>query len=203
MALRPPVGYIGRDAMNLLHKWSCRSAGWGKLVEGRIIPWTLDGVDLGNDALEIGPGPGLTTNVLRTQLPKLTCIEIDRRLADSLQKRMAGTNVTVVQGDATQMSFPDGGFTGAICLTMLHHVPSPDLQDRLLAETCRVLKPGAWFVGTDSRTGLRWRLYHVFDTCVPVDPLTFGPRLEKAGFVDATVDSNPWAFRFRARKPAV
>ncbi len=199
--------------MNLLHRWACRSTGWGKVVERHIIPWTLEEVDLGDDALEIGPGPGLTTNVLRTRLPKLTCIEVDRRLADSLQKRMAGTNpstapggalragVTVVHGDATQMPFPDGGFTGAVCLTMLHHVPSPELQDRLLAETCRVLKPGAWFAGTDSRTSLRWRLYHLFDTCVPVNPDSFGSRLEKAGFVDAAVDSNPWAFRFRARKP--
>jgi ubiquinone/menaquinone biosynthesis C-methylase UbiE len=188
--------------MNLLHRWSCRSAGWGKLVEGRIIPWTLDDVDLGDDVLEIGPGPGLTTNVLRTKLPRLTCIEIDPRLAESLKKRMDGTTVTVVEGDATQMSFPEGAFSGAVCFTMLHHVPSPELQDRLLAETFRVLQAGASFAGTDSRTSLRWRLYHLFDTCVPVDPDTFAARLESAGFVDATVDSNPWAFRFRGRKPA-
>ncbi len=187
--------------MNLLHRWACRSAGWGKLLEDRIIPWTLEGVDLGDDALEIGPGPGLTTDVLRTRVPRLTCIEIDRRLAASLTKRTAGSNVTVVEGDATKMTFPDGSFSGAISLTMLHHVPSPALQDRLLAETYRVLRPGGWFAGTDSRTSLRWRLYHLFDTCVPVDPSTFASRLERAGFVEATVDSNPWAFRFRARKP--
>ncbi|MBI2912839.1 MAG: class I SAM-dependent methyltransferase [Chloroflexi bacterium] len=187
--------------MNLLHRWACRSAGWGRLVERQIMPWTLEGVELGDDALEIGPGPGLTTNILRARLPKLTCIEIDAGLAASLKKRMGGTNVTVVEGDATRMSFPDASFTGAACFTMLHHVPSAELQDRLLAETYRVLKPGGWFAGTDSRTSLRWRLYHLFDTCVPVDPDTFGARLEKAGFVETTVDANPWAFRFRARKP--
>ena len=199
--------------MNLLHRWSCRSAGWGRLLEERIIPWTLDGVDLGDDALEVGPGPGLTTNVLRTQVTRLTCVEIDSRLAESLKKRMDGTNpstepggalragVTVVEGDATSMPFPDASFTGAACFTMLHHVPSQELQDRLLAETFRVLRAGAAFAGTDSRTSLRWRLYHLFDTCVPVDPDTFAARLEHAGFVDAMVDANPWAFRFRARKP--
>jgi SAM-dependent methyltransferase len=187
--------------VNLLHRRYCRSGGWGKLVERRIIPWTLDSVDLGDDALEVGPGPGLTTNVLRTMAGRLTCIEIDRRLAASLTKRMAGTNVTVVEGDATEMAFPDGSFSGAVSLTMLHHVPSPELQDRLLAEVRRVLKPGAWFAGTDSLTSLRWRLYHLFDTCVAVDPDSFARRLTGAGFADATVDSNPWAFRFRARKP--
>ncbi|HLB26709.1 MAG TPA: class I SAM-dependent methyltransferase [Dehalococcoidia bacterium] len=187
--------------MNLLHRCACRSASWGKLLESRIIPWTLDEVSLGGDALEIGPGPGLTTDVLRTTVERLTCIEIDQRLAASLAKRMQGLNVTVVEGDATEMPFPDGSFSGAVSLTMLHHVPSREAQDRLLAEVCRVLKPGAWFAGSDSLTSLRWRLYHLFDTCVPVDPATFAERLGRAGFVDATVDSNPWAFRFRAQKP--
>lgn len=186
--------------MNLIHRWYCRSDGWGKLVEARIIPWTLEDIDLGDDALEIGPGPGLTTNILRKTVPNLTCVEVDDKLARSLGKRMNGTNVKVVHGDATHMTFPDASFTGAACLTMLHHVPSSELQDRLLAETQRVLQPGAWFAGTDSRTSFRWRLYHLFDTCVPVDPATFGARLEKAGFADVSVDANPWAFRFRARK---
>lgn len=186
--------------MNLLHRLYCRSSGWGELVEKRIIPWTLEDVDLGEEALEIGPGPGLTTDVLRTKAPHLTCIEVDRKLADALSKRMAGMNVTVVQGDATAMSFPDASFTGAASFTMLHHVPSVDLQDRLFAETYRVLKPGSWFAGTDSRTSLRWRLYHLFDTCVAVDPDTLASRLERVGFTDVVVDSNPWAFRFRARK---
>ena len=34
-------------------------------------------------------------------------------------------------GDATKLSFPDGRFSGAVCFSMLHHVPSPELQDRL------------------------------------------------------------------------
>ena len=170
-------------------------------MEQRIIPWTLDGVELGDDVLEIGPGPGLATDVLRTIAPRLTSIEIDRRQVDSLKRRMEGTNVTIVEGDATEMPFPDGSFSGAVSLTMLHHVPSPELQDRLLAEVGRVLKGDAWFAGTDSLTSLRWRLYHIFDTCVAVDPERLGQRLEGAGFVGVRVDSNPWAFRFRARKP--
>ena len=187
--------------MNLLHRRACRSASWGKVVEQHIIPWTLEGVALGDDALEIGPGPGLTTDVLRTLVERLTCVEIDGRLAVSLAERMDGLNVKVVEGDATALPFPAGSFSSAVSLTMLHHVPSPGLQDRLLAEVRRVLRPGAWFAGTDSRTSLRWRLYHLFDTCVPVDPETLGGRLTAAGFVGATVDSNPWAFRFRARRP--
>jgi hypothetical protein len=67
-------------------------------------------------------------------VPRLTAIEIDERLAASLKMRLAGTNVTVIEGDATAMPFPDASFSAAISFTMLHHVPSSGLQDRLLAE---------------------------------------------------------------------
>lgn len=187
--------------MNLLHRWYCGSPGWRRLVEEQIIPWVLDGVSIGDHVLEIGPGPGLTTDVLRRMTPSLVGVEIHPGLAASLRKRMAGTNVTVVEGDATSMPFADTSFSTVLNFTMLHHVPSPKLQDRLLAEAFRVLRPGGWLAGTDSRTTLRWRLVHVFDTCVPVDPNTFAQRLQGAGFRDAAVDVNRWAFRFRARKP--
>ena len=187
--------------MNLIHRWYCRSEGWGKVVKNYMIPHVLEDVSLGDDVLEIGPGPGLTTNVLREIAPRLTCIEIDHALAEKLKVRMAGTNVTVVEGDGTKMPFPDGSFSGAVSLTMLHHVPSAELQDRLLAETCRVLKPGGVFAGSDSRPSLRWNLFHILDTRVPVNPETLPDRLERAGFTDVAVTQNPYAFRFRARKP--
>ena len=49
----------------------------------------------------------------------------------------------VVNADATSMPFETDRFSGAIGLTMLHHVPSAALQDRLFAEVARVLRPGA------------------------------------------------------------
>ena len=155
--------------MNLLHHWYCRSDGWAKIVQDYMLPNAFQGLDLGENALEIGPGPGRTTEWIRERVPALTAIEIDHDLAESLKTRMADTNVTVVEGDATKMPFPDASFTGAVCFTMLHHVPSAELQDRLLAETCRVLKPGAAIAGSDSRTSFRFRLFHVMDTCVPID----------------------------------
>jgi len=151
--------------------------------------------------LEIGPGPGLVTNWLRRRVPRLTSIEIDHRLAESLRRRAASSNVTVVEGDATEMPFEDGRFSAAVCLTMLHHVPSPALQDRLLAETRRVLRPGGVLIGMDSTPSLRWNLYHLFDERVPVDPASFDQRLAAAGFADITVGARTGGFTFTARKP--
>lgn len=187
--------------MNLFHRWYCGSKQWARQVQEVGLPRLLDGVDLGDDVLEIGPGPGVTTDWLRTRIPRLTAVEIDTKLATKLKARMAGTNVTVVEGDGTRMSFPDGSFSGALSLTMLHHVPTAELQDRLFAEARRVLRPGGVFTGFDSTPSLRWYVYHVFDTCVPVDPATLPDRLESAGFVDVNVFTFPGGVSFRAHAP--
>jgi ubiquinone/menaquinone biosynthesis C-methylase UbiE len=168
--------------MNLLHRLVCRSALWRWTVERWVIPWALDGLDPGDDVLELGPGPGLTTDVLRERAARLTAVEIDPRLASSLQERMKNTNVEVVEADATAMPFPDGSFSAILSFTMLHHVPSVTLQNQLLAEAWRVLRPGGVFAGTDTAPGVLLRLAHIGDTMVPVDPATLSQRLETAGF---------------------
>jgi SAM-dependent methyltransferase len=188
--------------MNLLHRWYCRSPGWAKVVHEYMMPGVIGEKELGESVLEIGPGPGITTDWLRDRVPHVTAIEIDRKLAESLKARLDGTNVTVVEGDATSMPFPNASFSAAVSFTMLHHVPSPALQDRLLAEACRVLRPGALFVGSDSTPTLLWNLYHVFDTRTPVDPDGFAGRLEAAGFSEAKVRRGPNYFSFVAVKPA-
>lgn len=187
--------------MNLYHRRYCSSAKWGQALQSTVLPWVLRDYDLGDAVLEIGPGPGLATDILRHKFPSLTCIEIDERLASSLKQRMAGTNVRVEEGDATAMPFASNTFSGALSMTMLHHVPSAELQDRLLSEAFRVLQPGGTFAGSDSTVNLKFRLAHLFDTMVLVDPKTFARRLERAGFTDVAVREGKGAFRFRARKP--
>lgn len=186
--------------MNRVHRWLCRSSHWQKTVETEILPWVLDGLDLGANVLEVGPGPGITTDLLRTRVPHLTCVEIDDALAASLARRMSGRNVTVIHEDASAMSLANAAFDGAVCFTMLHHVPSTALQDRLLAEVARVLRPGGIFAGVDSLYSRAFGLLHLFDTMVVVDPRTFPQRLEAAGFDDVEIEMNPHAFRFRARR---
>lgn len=186
--------------MNGFHRWFCRSAYWKKALEEKILPWALKGVEMGDDVLEIGPGPGMTTEVLRQRFAKLTSVEIDHRLAESLKRRMQGTNVKVVEHDATAMPFDSASFSGAVSFTMLHHVASPELQDLLLAEVFRVLKPGAIFVGTDSTWSRSFQLAHLFDTMVIIDPEMFGKRLEAAGFTDVSVKVVKGMFSFRAHR---
>src|SRR5574337_758143 len=109
--------------MNRLHRWYCRSGRWRKKLESEILPWTLAGVELRDDVLEIGPGPGSTTDWLRERCASLTCLEVDPDLAGSLGQRMSGRGIRVDCGDATAMPYPDCSFSTVVAFTVLHHVP--------------------------------------------------------------------------------
>jgi SAM-dependent methyltransferase len=113
---------------------------------------------------------------------------------------MRGSNVEVVEGDASEMPFSDESFSGAVSFTMLHHVPKAELQDKLLRETRRVLKLGAIFAGVDSRGSWMMTLLHIGDVINLVNPDTFAARLENAGFEDVFVETTPRRFRFHARR---
>jgi SAM-dependent methyltransferase len=184
--------------VNEVHLQLCGGDEWAEAVERYIIPWTLEGLELGDDVLEIGPGPGRTTDVLLRMAPRLTAAEVDPDLAARLAERLAGTAVEVVHADGTDMPFPEGRFSAALSFTMLHHVPSAELQDRLLAEAARVLRPGGFLAGIDSLDSDDFRALHEGDVCVPVPPDGLAERLRRAGFAEAEVEVNEYAVRFRA-----
>lgn len=186
--------------MNRIHHLYCRSASWKRRVDTELMPWALVGATLEAPALEIGPGPGITTDYLSRRIRSLTALEQDPVLAKRLRERFHNTNVQVIEGDATAMPFENGAFRTLFCFTMLHHVPSASLQDRVIAEAVRVLAPGGVFVGTDSRKSLRMKLFHWFDTMVIIDPETFPGRLLEAGFADAQIELSESAFRFSATR---
>jgi len=74
---------------------------------------------------------------------------------------MRDKNVSVFRQDATSMSFPDSSFDGAVSFTMLHHVASEALQNRLLAEVARVLRPVEFLRATDSLYSRSFGLLHL------------------------------------------
>jgi len=188
--------------MNLAHAAICSSGWWAKTVEHELLPWGLAGVELGEDVLEIGPGFGATTKVLARRPGSLTVVELSESYCRRLRRTLDGS-VEIVQADATNMPFPDGCFSGVVCFTMLHHVPSPEMQDRLIAEAARVLRPGGVFAGTDSvGTSRAFKLLHVRDTLVPVSPDGLASRLERAGLIEPRVKAAARSFRFSARKPS-
>ncbi|RJQ78185.1 class I SAM-dependent methyltransferase [Pseudonocardiaceae bacterium YIM PH 21723] len=186
--------------MNWVHRQLCSSRLWAWGVANKGIPWALDGISLGEHALEIGPGFGATTRVLRHRVPRLTAVEVDEASTETLRAEF-GDTVRVIHGDGAALPLPADEFDSVVCFTMLHHVPSVSSQDRLFAEALRVLRPGGVFAGSDSRTSFLFRQLHRGDTMVVVPPETLPARLRAAGFTDVTVLAKSDEFRFSAHKP--
>jgi SAM-dependent methyltransferase len=169
-------------------------------MQTEILPALVPGIDLGREMLEVGPGPGAATEWLRGRVGRLTAIEVERAAAAKLAARFAGTNVEVVVGDAAAMEFADGSFDSAGTFTMLHHVPTLALQNRVLAEVFRVLRPGGVLFGSDSLASNELHHFHVGDTYNPVEPASLLPRLQVLGFERITIVVDG-VLRFIAHKP--
>jgi len=160
---------------------------WAAHLHDDILPLVTSGVDLGDDMLEIGPGPGAATEWLRHRVRRLVAVELDDSAAAALRSRFAGTNVSVVAGDATALDFPDESFDSVGTFTMLHHVPTRALQDAILAEALRVLRPGGTLVGSDSLASEQLHHFHAGDTYNPVEPAALLTRLQTLGFASITI----------------
>jgi SAM-dependent methyltransferase len=187
--------------VNEAHLRILSSEEWAQTLRVEMLPWVAEAGDLGDDVLELGPGPGLTTDLLKQRVAKLTAVEIDPSLAAALRDRLAGSNVTVVQADATRTGIEGGRFSSVVCISMLHHVPSADLQDRVFREAWRLLRGGGRFLGVDTLDSEATRELHAGDVFVPMAAGALPARLEVAGFGDVAVSTTERRVRFIATKP--
>ncbi|MDT7550137.1 MAG: hypothetical protein QOE84_2531 [Actinomycetota bacterium] len=177
---------------------------WAQMLREDLLPWLTKDGDLGDDVLEIGPGPGRTTDLLREQAARVTALELDEALARDLAARLAGSNVEVVHGDGTDTGLDADRFSSVTCFHVFHHIPTVEQQDRLLAEVCRVLRPGRSFLLADALDIADIRDRHELEgeIFVPLDPASLSDRLRGAGFADAVVEAGSYQLFCRARKPA-
>jgi SAM-dependent methyltransferase len=187
--------------MNEGHMEFCTSVAWRDLLEESILPGALEGVDLGSHVVEVGPGPGFTTEVLCRSGASVTAVEIDPALADQLRDRTASGDVEVIVGDARSTGLPRRSFTGAASFHMLHHVPTDEDQDAIFAELFSLLVPGGRLVVADGSDNEGVRLFHVGDVYNPIPPDSLTPRLSAAGFVDVRVTEHELGWFCHAAAP--
>jgi SAM-dependent methyltransferase len=192
---------VASDVVNKWHAELLGSPEWAAFLHEEILPVVTHRVDLGDDLLEIGPGPGAATEWLRQRVKRLVAIELEAEAAAKLGERFAGTNVEAIVGDATALPYPDGSFDTVGMFTMLHHVPTRALQDALLAGALRALRPGGTLIGSDSLASDRLHQHHEGDTYYPVEPASFLTRLQTIGFGEIMFEVSD-RLLFRARRPA-
>ena len=189
--------------MNEEHLKLCSSADWAERLRNDILPWAFEAAPLPSTSiLEIGPGPGAATDILRERVSHVVGLEYDGALAAAAQKRFAADDrVRIVNGNAAALPFASGAFEAVAAFTMLHHLPDPATQDQALSEFARVLQPGGLFLGTDSLDSPGLRRLHEGDVLVPLDPLSIEDRLHSAGFTGITVTVLAFGVRFAGRVP--
>lgn len=151
----------------------------------------------GQRVLEIGCGTG-TLLLMIKQHPGVEVVGLDpdpKALALARRKaEKAGATVSLDQGFADELPYPDASFDRAFSSFMFHHLPA-EVKEKTLREARRVLRPGGSlylldFRGPKPSDGFFARLisssHHLRDN---TEERVLG-LMKQAGFADpATVDS--------------
>jgi SAM-dependent methyltransferase len=178
----------------------CATPEWADHIHKEVLGSLLSEIDLGDEMLEVGSGPGAATEWLRKRVRRLVALEVDPDVAQQLANRYAGSNVEVLAGDASKLDFEEASFDSVGTFTMLHHLPTVTLQNQVLKEAFRVLRPAGILVGSDSLGTNGLHEFHAGDTYNPIEPSSLIPRLQTIGFGHVMV-SVGYDVRFVARKP--
>ena len=112
----------------------------------------LQSVELSHPILDVGCGDGHFASVAMDQAIDWG---IDLHLPSIREAQSRGAYRAIAQANGSRMPFPDEVFASALSNSVLEHMP--DLES-VLAETSRVLRPGALFVFTVPNPGYRDRL---------------------------------------------
>lgn len=99
--------------------------------------------------LEIGVGTGRIALPLVERGVPYTGVDISEKMLARLRQKVANrSNLTLIQGDATQLPFPDDSFDVALLVHVLHLTPE---WETILTEIQRVLAPAGYLVLGDDQ----------------------------------------------------
>jgi ubiquinone/menaquinone biosynthesis C-methylase UbiE len=204
------------------NNWSQYVQTTDELYKSRSLRFTDDnkrlwlsaiGVKDGMNVLEIGCAGGIFCHRIKSYLPntKVTGLDFDIGHIEYAKVKTdeLGLDCEFVNGDATDMPFPDNTFDLCYSHTVIEHLPT----DPFLKEQYRVLKPGGqitvlsvrsrlgvkdenWFIRSEEETALfekAWNKAENFDKehgigSYELTEHDFPKVLEKSGFNDINVD---------------
>jgi ubiquinone/menaquinone biosynthesis C-methylase UbiE len=96
---------------------------------------------LEGDVLELCIGSGMLTEHVPKTYRSYTGLDLSNTLLETLRRKMPG--ITLVQGNAEDLSFPDESFDAVVVFAGLHHLPH---FERAIAQARRVLRRNGTFV---------------------------------------------------------
>jgi ubiquinone/menaquinone biosynthesis C-methylase UbiE len=123
-----------------------------KRLRGSVIPKliALGGRTEGLEVLDIGCGPGecVAGEIEDFGARRIIAIDFDSKMIHRASGRLAeyGNRVTVVEGDVTNLPYPNEAFDAVFNFAVLHHVPDWKAG---LKEIARVLKVGGRLFSQD------------------------------------------------------
>ncbi|SRR6266702_2090946 len=147
---------------------------WSK----RLAPLFLDfaGVVDGERVIDVGCGTGSLTLLIpdRANVATIEAIDYEEQFVDALRQRNTDPRISARQADACAIPFGDNQFDRALCMLVLHFVPTPD---QAIAEMLRVVRPGGIVAATvwDTFGGMpSQRMF--WDTIAAIEPGALGRR---------------------------
>jgi ubiquinone/menaquinone biosynthesis C-methylase UbiE len=137
-----------------------------KRLRRSVIPKliALGGRTEGLEVLDIGCGPGecVAGEIEDFGARRVTAIDFDPKMIHRASARLAryGNQVTVVEGDVTNLPYPNEAFDAVFNFAVLHHVPDWRAG---LNEIARVLKVGGRLFSQDHDVANHdWLSRHLF-----------------------------------------
>lgn len=152
------------------------------------------GAGPGDDAVDIGCGPGKLVRALGAQVgPRGSAAGIDPSATaiDYNNRRDVRPNHRYLQAPAQELPLPDASVDVVTCTFVMHHIPE-EHREAAIAEMWRVLRPGGRLLLADAHP-TRWMRFlfgrtahreHDTDPFDAIDIRRYTPLLSTAGFTD-------------------
>ncbi len=109
-------------------------------------------VKSGDSVLDVGCGNGRLAKFLDTKGVRYTGVDASRELVSVAEREHPGHSFITATAD--DLPFADAEFDVVCLIATLHHIPSHDMRQQVIAEAARVLKPGGHLIMTE------WNLLH-------------------------------------------
>lgn len=149
------LGNFLLDTAAPIYDWLTAQEVWRRHIRERIATRLADGA---RDVLDDGTGPGVSAIAIAAALPAVRVVGLDisapmiSRARPHVARCPDRERITLVQGDAMALPFPDASFDGVTGHSFLYLMPD---RAKALSEAHRVLRPGGRLVLLEPRAGFR------------------------------------------------